>query len=254
MRITILAALVALAANLGCTKNDSSSPAAEIDATGAAKSAVDSTCPHHQAQAAGQPHDCKMHDGKPCECKAGEPCDCKAEGKPCDCKMGEGAMADCPMHAGKMAGGMMHGKMDGAGPMDPAAHVAKMTEALGLDADQAAKVQAVFTDFAPRQQALRERALALHQEMDQNQDDAKLDQQAIAAKKAAFAEVHAEKAKIHQELAAAIDAVLTPEQRARHQEMMAEHHGKGGAAGGPGCDGTCDSCAHESPSPHGDPK
>jgi hypothetical protein len=194
-----------------------------------------------------------MADGKTCDCpmhgKAGEPAgDCKmADGKACDCAMhgkaGEPAGADCPMHGkmGAMHGtmGAMHGTMGGAGPMDPAAHAAQLTEALGLDADQAAKVQALFAEFAPRQQAIRDRALALHQEMDGSHERGeKMDPQALAGKKAAFAAIHQEKAELHRELATAIEALLTPEQRTRHQQLMAEHHGPGGP-GGPACGGSC---------------
>ncbi len=143
---------------------------------------------------------------------------------------------------GKMHEGMhegMHGKMDGAGPMDPKEHAAKITEALGLDADQSAKIEKLFADNAPRQQALRDRMLKLHQEMSTKKDDGTLDDKAMQTAKTAMAEVKAEKHKMHQELAAAIDAILTPEQKAKHQQMMAEHHGD---KMGHHCDGDCD-CA-----------
>lgn len=87
------------------------------------------------------------------------------------------------------------GEQGKAGSMGPAEHAAKLKAKLGLSDTQTAQVQAVFEDIQKRHAELK----------------AKGEPMAPEAKK-----------KLKEERAARLKAILTAEQWARYQQMMAE--------------------------------
>ena len=104
----------------------------------------------------------------------------------------------------------------GPGRMDPEQRLKMMTEQLNLTADQQAKVRALFLENAPKMRALREdAALAPEQRREQMQ-------------------------KIRGEEREKLGGLLTPEQKAKWEQLRPQwgHRGEGGpgphdGAGGP---------------------
>lgn len=94
-----------------------------------------------------------------------------------------------------------HGEKAQAGKMDPATQAAKLKAELGLSDAQTEQVKAVFEEFQPRLAELKAKAG---------------EPGAVEAKK-----------KLKAERDARLKAILTPEQFARYQEMMAQHAREG---------------------------
>ena len=150
-----------------------------------------------------------------------------AEGESCPHAKGD------KMHGDKMHGDKMHGDK-----IDPAEHAAKLAEKLGLNAEQTTAAQALFVEVEPQLATLRGRTLAIHKEMQalHSKDGKTPDAKLIETKKAEFVQVKADKSKLHEEVSAKLDAILTPEQRVAHAELMKSHYGKDGKHG---CSGDC---------------
>lgn len=94
-----------------------------------------------------------------------------------------------------------HGEKAQAGKMDPAAHAAKLKAELGLSDAQTEQVKAALED--------------IHQRMAE-----------VKAKAGEPGTMEAKK-KLKAERDARLKAILTPEQFARYQEMMAQHAREG---------------------------
>lgn len=94
-----------------------------------------------------------------------------------------------------------------AGKMDAAEHAAKLQAKLGLSDAQTGQVRAVFEDIAQRIAALRAQVQA-----------GELSREAK----------HEAKKQLKEERTARLKAILTPEQFAGYQQMLAEHARKRG--------------------------
>ncbi len=149
---------------------------------------------------------------------------------------------------------------------DPAARIAELKAELGLSDDQVAELQSAFANSTSREEhraaleaILTPEQLAKHQEMMQRwrgmrghhpgkmgpgrfrdpaahiamlEDQLGLSDDQVTQLQAAFA-----KATSREEHRAALESILTPEQLAKHQEMMKQRRGKRGMRGPRGMHG-----------------
>ena len=122
------------------------------------------------------------------------------------------------------------------GKMDAASHAVKLKAELSLTDEQTAQVESVFAGILERMQPIQASMRATHQELKALRNATATDTGAIEAKETELEPIRAQKRELMAERDNAMQQILTPEQLAKYQEIVAAHSKKHMGAGhkGPG--------------------
>ncbi len=112
------------------------------------------------------------------------------------------------------------------GKMDAASHAAKLKAELNLTDEQTAQVESVFAGNLERMQPIRASMRATHQELKALRNATATDAGAIEAKETELETIRAQKRGLMAERDNAMQQILTPEQFAKYQEIVAAHSKK----------------------------
>ena len=117
------------------------------------------------------------------------------------------------------------------GKMDAAGHAAKLKAELNLTDEQTAQVESVFAGILERMQPIRASKRATHQELKGLRNATAADAGAIEAKETELETIRAQKRELMAERDNAMQQILTLEQFAKYQEIVAAHSKKKMGAG-----------------------
>ena len=117
------------------------------------------------------------------------------------------------------------------GKMDAASHAAKLKAELNLTDEQTAQVESVFAGILEQMQPIRASMRATHQELKAQRNATATDAGTIEAKATELEAIRAQKRELMAERDNAMQQILTPEQFAKYQEIVAAHSTKKMGAG-----------------------
>ncbi len=117
------------------------------------------------------------------------------------------------------------------GKLDAASHAAKLKAELSLTDEQTAQVESVFAGILERMQPIRASMRATHQELKALRNATVTDAGAIEAKETELEAIRAQKRELKAERDNAMQQILTSEQLAKYQEIVAAHSKKKMGAG-----------------------